>query len=266
MIDVSGLIKQAFSDEPRGEARAYIGASGVGHACDASIAFSFRGYPDKEPDEQLKRIFRDGHRIETQVIKDMRKAGLYVMEKDPMTGKQWSYRSYGGHALGHADGLIEDGSETCGVEIKSMGDSKFKDFVSKGVKSSHPIYYDQMQFMMGMSGIKRFVLVAYNKNNSDFHHEWVHFDEFRYYSLEAKVERVLANEARKISRDESDWRCRSCFKFNACWRGELPAKRTVRTCGNARGNNDGTFSCSLCDGKTCISWRSYEPLPKEGPT
>lgn len=263
MIDVSGNIKMAFEAEPRGEARAYIGASSVGHVCDACVAFSFRGYPDKEPDQQLKRIFRDGHRIEGVVVRDMRKAGMHVMEKDPMTGKQWSYDAYGGHAVGHADGLLEVDGEIVGVEIKSMGDAKFKEFVSKGVKRSHPIYYDQMQFMMGMSGVRKFVLVSYNKNNSDYHHEWVDFDEFRYLSLEAKVERVLVNDVAKISHDEADWRCRGCFKFNACWRDELPEKRTVRTCGNSRGRKDGTFECDVCGADQCSDWTPFKPREKE---
>jgi hypothetical protein len=263
MIDITERIEQAFHEEKRDQPREYIGASGIGHACDANTAFSWRGYPDTPPDSRLKRIFRDGHRIETQVVKDMRKAGLQVMEQDPMTGKQWRYTRYGGHAMGNADGLIEIEGRVVGLEIKSMNDDKFKSFRDHGVKYSHPIYYDQMQFIMGMSGIHSFVIVSYNKNTSEYHHQYIEFDEFRFYSLEAKVERVLSNQAQRVSHDESDWRCRGCFKFDACWKGALPSKRDVRTCGNSIGNSDGTFSCSVCDGQSCPSWRPYEPIPKE---
>ena len=263
MTDISGKIRDAYSNEPRGEARAYIGASGVGQSCEASIAFSFRGYPDTPPSEQLKRIFRDGHRIEYLVVKDMAKGGVHVMEKDPMTGKQWRYTSYGGHAIGHADGLTEIDDKVVGVEIKSMNDNKFNEFAKKGVKVSHANYYDQMQFMMGMSGIERFVLVAYNKNNSAYHHEYVDFDVFRFESLNLKVERVLSNMAAKCSIDESDWRCRGCFKVDACWRGELPKERSVRTCGRSTGNHDGTFACETCGGDVCSSWMPYTPLDKK---
>lgn len=259
--DITALIEEAFTKEKREEPRAYIGASGIGNSCLASIAFSFRGYPDTAPDSKLKRIFRDGHRIEDVVVKDMRKAGLHVMEKDPMTGRQWRYTTFGGHAMGNADGLMETDGETVGVEIKSMNDSKHKEFASKGVKTSHPMYYDQMQFMMGLSGIQRFVLVAYNKNNSSYHHEYVDFDMFRFESLMLKVEQVISNQAHRIATDESDWRCKSCFKLDACWHGALPAKRDVRTCGNSVGEADGTFSCSVCDGTTCTDWTPY--VPKE---
>lgn len=263
MVDITERIEQVFEAEKRDDPREYIGASSIGHACDANLAFSWRGYPETPPSSQLKRIFRDGHRIETQVVKDMRKAGLHVMETDPMTGRQWRYIRYGGHAMGNADGLIEIESQVVGLEIKSMNDDKFKSFRDYGVKYSHPSYFDQMQFIMGMSGVHRFVIVAYNKNTSEYHHQYVDFDEFRFLSLELKVERVLSNQAQRVSHDESDWRCRGCFKFDACWKGDLPPKRDVRTCGNSSGNHDGTFSCSVCDGQTCISWRPYQPIPKE---
>ena len=106
MTDITDLIEQAFAKPRDQKARQYIGASGIGQQCDASIAFSFRGYPDTPPDSRLARIFRDGHRIEYDVVKDMRKAGLHVMEKDPMTGKQWRFEGYGSLVMGKADGLL----------------------------------------------------------------------------------------------------------------------------------------------------------------
>ena len=51
--------------------------------------------------------------------------------------------------MGNADGLLEIDEGTVGLEIKSMNDAKHKEFVRKGIKGSHPQYYDQMQFMMG---------------------------------------------------------------------------------------------------------------------
>ena len=262
MTDITDLIEQAFAKPRDQKARQYIGASGIGQQCDASIAFSFRGYPDTPPESRLARIFRDGHRIEYDVVKDMRKAGLHVMEKDPMTGKQWRFEGYGGLVMGNADGLLEIDGQTIGLEIKSMNDSKHKEFVRKGIKGSHPQYFDQMQFMMGLSGMTRFVIVAYNKNTSAYHHEYVDFDDFRFAFLTAKVERVLKNEAQKISEDESDWRCRGCFKRDACWHGAMPAEMTVRTCGNSYADNDGNMKCDVCDGNTCTDWKLYKPKPR----
>jgi hypothetical protein len=113
--------------------------------------------------------------------------------------------------------------------------------------------------MMGLSGIERFVLVAYNKNTSAYHHEFVDFDIIRFSYLTTKVERVIANEAAKIATDESDWRCKGCFKRDACWHGAMPEEMTVRTCGNSYAEADGTFKCSVCDATDCKDWTLYKP-------
>ena len=179
-MDITKLIDEFFAKDKREEPRAYIGASSVGHDCTAMLSFSHRGYPDTPPDPKLKRIFRDGHRIEYVVISDMAKSGLHVMDKDPMTGKQWRYTDYHGNSMGNADGIMETEDGMAIVEIKSMNDNKFKEFVKKGVKYSHPMYYAQMQYLMGLSGMSKAVLVSYNKNTSDYHHEWVDFEVFFY--------------------------------------------------------------------------------------
>lgn len=262
MINVTELIDEYYTKRKQQKPRAYIGASGIGQQCDASISYSFRGYPDTAPDARLSRIFRDGHRIEDDVVRDMRKAGIHVMEKDPYTGRQWRFEGYGGLVMGNADGIVEMDGETIGLEIKSMNDAKHKEFVRKGIKGSHPSYYDQMQFMMGLSGMTMFLMVAYNKNTSLYHHEYVEFDDFRFAFLTTKVERVIKNEAQKISEDESDWRCRGCFKRGACWGGLEPEEKTVRTCGNSYAEVDGTWKCSVCDAETCADWKLYVPKPR----
>ena len=259
--DITSLITEAYQKEKRGTPRQYIGASGIGQQCLASIAFSYRGYPDTAPEPQLKRIFRDGHKIEYDVVKDMRKAGVHVMENDPLTGKQWRWTGYGGLVMGNADGLMEVDGETFGVEIKSMNMNKHQEFVKKGVRGSHPNYYDQMQCMMGLSGIRNFVIVAYNKNNSAYHHEYVEFDDFRWAYLTTKIEDVLNNRVVRIASDESDWRCRGCFKRDACWNGTEPTEKSVRTCGHSTADNDGVLHCDRCDATTCTDWIKFEPRP-----
>ena len=191
----------------------------------------------------------------------MRKAGVHVMENDPLTGKQWRWTGYGGLVMGNADGLMEVDGVLVGVEIKSMNMAKHQEFVKKGVKGSHPSYYDQMQCMMGLSGIQRFVIVAYNKNNSAYHHEYIDFDDFRWAFLTTKIEDVLNNRVRRVATDESDWRCRGCFKRDACWNGNEPEEKSVRTCGNSYADNDGVLHCNKCDALMCTDWMKFEPRP-----
>lgn len=262
-MDITKLITEFWEKDEKEKPRAYIGASSVGHDCTAMLAFSHRGYPNNPPDQRLKRIFRDGHRIEYVVVADLTKAGIHVMEKDPMTGKQWRYTDYHGHAMGNADGILETEEGTAIVEIKSMNDAKFKEFVKKGVRSSHPTYYAQMQYLMGLSDMKRAILVSYNKNNSDYHHQWIDFDIFYYNSLRQKVEDVINGHGKKLSIDESDWRCRGCFKRDACWQGKEPAVKTIKTCGNATASTtNAEWTCKNGCVETCQDWVRYIPYEK----
>ena len=113
-MDLAQLINEAYDKEedkfPQ-KPRQYIGASIVGNPCDAYLSFVLRGFPDAKIGYRLRRIFRDGHRIEEDVIKDLKKTNVKVMETDPYTKKQWAYTSYGRQCVGHADGIVENKSD-----------------------------------------------------------------------------------------------------------------------------------------------------------
>ena len=264
-MNLAELIDQAYDDEENKQEetpRNYIGASGVGNPCDAYLAFCLRGFPNSKLGFKLRRIFRDGHRIEQDVLKDIGKTSMKVIEKDPYTHKQWAYYSYGGHAVGHADGVIEDeNGNSMLLEVKSMNERKFNEFEKHGVKYSHKNYYSQVQFMMGMSSMEECLFIAYCKNNSKYFSQIVPYDEFHYNELRTRIETVLRGEAQKISADSTDWRCRGCFKREVCWEEKEP-KKEMRTCVNCKPKSDGKWECTKgCQGE-CQDWQPYQPLPK----
>jgi hypothetical protein len=256
-VNLVELIDQGFDAMPEEKPRAYIGASIIGDECDAYLAFSLRGYPGTKIQPKLRRIFRDGHRIEVDVIEDLKQAGAQVVEVDPKTGKQWEWKSHGGHFVVHADGVCEQQGETVGLEIKSMNAKKFHEFQRLGVKQSHPRYYAQCQALMGLSGMRKTVLVAYCKDTSVYHVETVEFDEFVFAFQASRVERVLRGDAQKIAADATDWRCRFCFKADACWHGKEP-EHSMHSCANAQ-PVDGGWSCSKGCSKDCEDWTAYQP-------
>lgn len=261
-IDFASRCDEAYDKKKaREKTRAYIGASGIGNECEAAIHFALRGYTDTPPDARLQRVFRDGHRIEDDVVRDMKMAGINVMEVDHLSKRQWEFIGFDGHAIGHADGIAEIGSETWLIEIKSMNDSKFKDFVRNGVKSSHRNYYAQVQFMMGLSKITKCLLVAYNKNNSEYGEEEIEYDELYFSFLSQRVENVLSGKVHKISQDETDWRCRGCFKRGVCW-GQIDVPKKIRTCANAMPSENGEFKCKNGCTETCQKWTRWTPLDK----
>jgi len=98
-LSVEESIDKAFEDLDREKPRRYIGASGVGNSCNAYLSYSLRGFPESEVKPKIKRIFRDGHRIEDEVVKDLKLAGFEVSEIDEETGKQHRYSMFGNHVM-----------------------------------------------------------------------------------------------------------------------------------------------------------------------
>jgi hypothetical protein len=264
------LIDEGYAQEDReSRARRYIGASGIGNKCDATLAFALRGFPDVQPSPRLKRIFALGHILEDIVVRDLkRKAKLAVLEVDPMTGKQFHYEVFGGHVRANLDGLIEQpNGDVWNLEVKSMNEASWAKFKEKGVKYSHPHYYDQMLMQMGLSGVTTSLFIAYNKNTSLYHAEVVTFDDMEWEFLKARIERVLGNQARKLASDESDWRCRGCFKAGVCWQG-VKAKPACATCQDAMATQNGKWACmrhyrEVAPDDVCSDFNQYAPLPKE---
>lgn len=251
------------------ERRCYIGASNVGHPCRAFLQFSLRGYPQKKIPSPVLRIFEIGHIIEDIVVRDLKNGGALVYEVDPKTKKQFEYVSFGGHLRGHADGIIAVDSENPSpeiLEIKSMNEKKWMNFKNLGIYKSHPIYYYQMQILMGLSGFKSAWLVAYNKNNSTYHTERVPYNHNDYIFLIYKVMSVVRDlSAKKISGDPRNWNCRYCNYRPHCWPdGEqsLPLPVECRTCKHSKPVGNRKWFCTLHKSRAtdpCSQWYKMEP-------
>ena len=265
--DVVQAIDRGYEEDKREKPRQYIGASIIGNPCDAFIAFNLRGFPNDEPDPRLKRIFGLGHILEDEVVKDLKKkADVRVWEVDGLSGKQHTYELWGGHVVCHMDGHVElDDGVVRVLEIKSMNDASFKKFKQQGVKFSHPRYFGQVQMMMGMSGFDQCLFIAINKNNSEYHAEIVDYDEFEFSHIKERIERAISGEARKISVDSTDWRCRGCFKRGVCWEGkDVPV--ACSTCTYATATPEGLWHCTKHDKAAevvCDDYTRYEPTAKD---
>lgn len=263
---VVARINAAYAQKPDDPPRSYIGASGIGSKCDAELALSLRGFPNTTPSPKLKRIFRDGHRIEREVVRDLKLAGYSVFEVDDLTGRQARWEIAGGHIVCNTDGQIDlEGREEVDLlEIKSMNDKNWNNFKKNGVKVSHPKYWDQMQMMMGMSGRRRCLFISYNKNTSEYWAEVVEAEPMDWSYQQTRIETVWRGDARKISDDRDSWFCKGCFKREGCWGDVLP-DQVCRTCRASAPIADGTWWCRLhkktCS-TSCADWEPYKPLDK----
>lgn len=251
-------IDKAYEESFKEKPRKYLGASIVGNPCDALLSFNLRGFPNDPPDARLQRVFRMGHILEDEVVKDLKKAGLSIFEVDGVTGKQHTYSALGGHIVCHTDGLAEDEDGSVMVlEIKSMNEASHKKFLSKGVRISHPQYYGQVQLEMGLSEIHSTLFVAICKNNSMYGVEIVEFDEIEFAFIRERVQRVIDGDVEKISSDKTDWRCKGCFKRSVCWDNREP-KVECATCQHATATHGKEWYCNIKDTTAVNPCDKYE--------
>ena len=266
-LPVEILIDEAYASEQSAFPSRTISAGVIGNQCLAFLELNLRAFADDPAQPKTRRIFRDGHRIEEDVLSDLRKAGLNIVDRDLITGKQITYLAYGGHVKAKVDGVIEhkDGSVQL-LEIKSMNDANWTKFKKSGLCTSHPKYVSQVMLEMGMSGIGSALVVAYNKNTSEYHSEVIVFDEFEYYALMHKAEVVLHGMAERIAAEKDDWRCRGCFKKRACWESHITAT-SCRNCKHSVPEVTGGWTCSITNTEAvevCPSWELFSVKEKGG--
>lgn len=147
--------------------------------------------------------------------------------------KQWSFSDFGGHFGGSCDGMIRGPYlEGWGmVEFKTMNDKSYKETCNKGVLSSKPVYWAQMQVYMGYFGLPWCLFIAVNKNDDEIYYELIparpELGE-QYRDLARKV--ILATTAPpKLSNDPSWFECRYCAFREICHYQEPPMK-SCRSC------------------------------------
>lgn len=270
MINVTPLI-DALHGEGIGvseKARKYIGASGIGNECDAYLAFSMRGFPDTPSHPRLKRIFRMGHLLEDEIIQNLRDAGMFVIDKDPSSGgtKQFFFSANEGHVRAHADGKIIINNIEHILEIKTMNDAMFKRFKKHGLKKSHPKYIDQVQLMMGLSGVGQALLVGLSKNTSEIHMQVLEYDEMRYEYLMGRIDIIMSGTVEKIASKPDDWRCKMCFKSDVCWHGVAPEEPECSHCTYAVPHTDHGWYCTSKEEVArglCENYVMYRPDEKD---
>jgi len=242
--------------------RKYIGASNAGNQCEAFLNYTYRGFEGERIPGPVLRIFSLGHHLEDAVVKDLKSAGLPLWDYDPRTQKQWTWERFGGHFQAHADGIFETQDGRVLLEIKSMNDKKWNLFKSRGISQSHPIYYAQMQIMMGLGKMEKGLMVSYNKNNSLYHIEVVRFNKHAYQAIMSRSLRALRGKRGRISNDPSAFSCRYCNFKNYCWNGEKVTKRSCRNCAFSKAVGNKRLMCKITSKickEPCTKWNQFHP-------
>ncbi len=176
MIDLDGLPKRlteaAHRIFSREEGNHPVPSPSGAYDCVRKQWYKGRGYPvtNPPPVRSMKKMSQ-GKAIEPwwRAIYD---------EIPELTVIQPAERLPIGVSTGEVDGLLTDGTFTCVLELKDLGQWSYQDALLKGVKEGHPEYYLQVQLYMkaafdaGIINDKRVVFHAGMADASGFLWYW----------------------------------------------------------------------------------------------
>lgn len=225
MIDAALLLKR--NEQPQ---REYLGGSMLGIPCARQIQYQFTFQPKddgKDFSAQTLRIFECGHKFEDLSASWLRDAGydLRVCQKD---GKQFGFSFCNGKIKGHIDGVIVGGPAhlkyPCLWEHKSLNNKYWQEVKYKGIQSTKPIYYVQVQLYMAFMGLEEnpAVFTALNKDTEELLHEPIDFNPGVAQELSDRAVMILkstqAGELLPREYKSADhFECRFCSWQGLCW-------------------------------------------------
>lgn len=170
-----------------------------------------------------------------------------ALPKDQRLVQQWGFTDHEGHYAGSSDGKIRgphlpEGWGGC--EFKTHKDSSFKDLTKKGVLTSKPVHWVQMQVYMGYMGLTWCLYLAVNKDDDSLYAEVVEFRPEIFAAYRDTAAKIIgAQQApKRLSEDPSWFECKWCAFREICHKGEAPEKN-CRSCSFAQPGPDASWTC-----------------------
>lgn len=162
--------------------------------------------------------------------------------------KQWGFEDHEGHFAGSSDGKIRGDNLPPGwggAEFKTHSDKSYKEVEKKGVLSSKPVHWVQMQIYLHYLKLDWCLYVAVNKNDDDLYFEIVHYKPevaAQYVDMARAI--IFAQHApKRITEDPSWFECKFCDFREVCHKGEAPEKN-CRSCVYASPVADKGWTCN----------------------
>lgn len=233
--------------------RPHLGASQIGDECLRKLWYGFRWIQPPSFEGRMIRLFGRGFREEDLFIKELRKIGVEVWERDPRTGKQFVCSFVGGHGGGSCDGiakgLVEAPKTPHLLEFKTSSKKYFGIMIKDGVKKAKPEHYAQMQIYMHFLKLTRAFYMVACKDDDHIHAERIHYNKKEAETLIKKAERVILSPVpmTKLSDDPSFWKCKFCDFLGVCHHGDIPDVN-CRTCLHSTpemDSDEGWWSCAV---------------------
>lgn len=224
--------------------RPHLGASLIGGPCARALWYTFRWATKVRHSGRTLRLFRRGQNEETDLARDLRRAGIEVWTVDPSTGKQWQFSDVGGHVGGSIDGCVRgipEARKTYHVlEAKTHNDKSFRDLEKNGLEKSKPEHYAQCILYMHWAGMRRTLYAAVNKNDDQIYVERVRYNAAKAKTLVSKAARVVRAPVplERISEKPEFYLCKWCSYRHVCHEGGIP-EVNCRTCTHSTPVEDG---------------------------
>lgn len=227
--------------------RNHLGPSSIGQSCARKIWYEFRWVGKPKHSASKLRLFNRGHLEETRFLKWLEDAGVTVWATTGPDAQRIRFVGYkGGHFSGEIDGVGQGvlHEEPFLLEFKTHSDKSFKDLVANKVKISKPDHYVQMQMYMGMSGLKRALYLAINKNDDSLYEEMVEFDEACFVKYSARAASIIdaAEPPPRINNSPAWYECKMCDFSDVC-HGKQPPLVNCRTCAHSTPADNGEWLC-----------------------
>lgn len=189
--------------EKREKIAFYISDAGK---CPRAIWFSVKGYPKKEFDARMQRVFEHGNHTHMRIMGVLFSLGLVNAVEIDIPRNEMIH--------GRADAIVNINNEPHVVEVKSVNSTKFKkDFPDQD-------HVNQIQLYMYFFNIKKGILLYENKDTQELKEFLVNYDEVLVKKLFATFndlkKHVEENRIPQIPEGIEDWRCEYCPYLEEC--------------------------------------------------
>ena len=241
--------------------RQYLGASGIGHACERKSWLDFRHVSPRKIDAKGLRRIQDGFAGENVMIERLSMIDTITLHTTENNSNQIGFQDFGGHFRGHLDGMILgllQAPKAWHVWENKVCDQKKIDALVKlkhehgeknALKAWDEIYYAQSQIYMHYMGVERHYLTACTPGVRDVVTCRTAYDEADALRIIAKAKRVIQSPTppARISDDPSWFQCHWCDHQDVCHGSKVVAQSGCRTCVHSTPLEDGTWHCARFD-------------------
>jgi hypothetical protein len=220
-IQLNEMIERG--EQPSENYRQYLGASTIGSECLRKVQFDW--FCDARFPARIKDIFARGHFFEEVARNRLISVGFKFAPVE-----QLEFKTADGLFCGHADGVLTDGPELPGLgypsawEHKCLNDKNWTAIARDGLKGRYAPYRAQVtayQAYLELADNPALFTIT-NANTCERLHFLVPFDPALAQAISDRavmiIEASRAGELLpRITKDQSDWRCRMCGHRERCW-------------------------------------------------